>query len=74
MSLVESISASKASLVCASTFNTVSYRERRRQTGLVRGLAVQDDNLCAIPGSVEQTAVSNDSGIDCMRAMTTGLL
>ncbi|KAH8703884.1 hypothetical protein BGW36DRAFT_444432 [Talaromyces proteolyticus] len=74
MSLIESISASKASIVCASNFNTVSYRERRRQVGLVRGLAVQQDDLCAIPGSIEQTAVSNDSGIDCMRAMTTGLL
>lgn len=74
LSLAESISASKASLVCSTSFNTGSYRQRRRQTGLVRGLAVQNDDLCAIPGGIEQTAVSNDSGIDCLRALTTGLL
>ena len=74
LSLTESISASKASLVCTSAFNTATYRERRRWTGLVRGLAVQHSELCAIPGSVQQTAISNDPGIDCLRALTTGLL
>jgi len=74
LSLTESISASKASLVCTSAFNTATYRERRRWTGLVRGLAVQGSELYAIPGSVQQTAISNDPGIDCLRALTTGLL
>ncbi|GIK07138.1 hypothetical protein Aspvir_002793 [Aspergillus viridinutans] len=74
LSLVESISASKASLVCSSSFNVVSYRDRRSQTGRVRGLAVQNNELSAIPGSIMQTAVSNDPGLDCLRALTTGLL
>jgi hypothetical protein len=74
LSLTESISASKASLVCTSAFNSATYRERRRWTGLVRGLAVQRSELCAIPGSVQQTAILNDPGLDCLRALTTGLL
>jgi hypothetical protein len=74
ISLTESISASKTSLVCTSAFNAATYKERRRQTGLVRGLAVQRSGLCAIPGSVQQTAISSDPGMDCLRALTTGLL
>ncbi|KAL4868841.1 hypothetical protein BDV12DRAFT_196821 [Aspergillus spectabilis] len=74
LSLIESISASGASLVCNSNFNVLTYQERRRQTGRVMGLAVQNDELRAIPGDIVQTAVSNDPAIDCLRALTTGLL
>ncbi|KAL4899310.1 hypothetical protein BDW74DRAFT_183843 [Aspergillus multicolor] len=74
LSLIESLSASKASLVCCSNFNLLSYQERRKQTGRIMGLAVQNDELRAIPGEIAQTAVSNDPGIDCLRALTTGLL
>ncbi|KAL4769845.1 hypothetical protein BDW60DRAFT_209725 [Aspergillus nidulans var. acristatus] len=74
LSLIESISASRASLVCSSNFNVLSYQERRRQTGRLMGLAVQSGELQAIPGNIMQTAVSDDPGIDCLRALTTGLL
>ncbi|KAL5001767.1 hypothetical protein BDV10DRAFT_181930 [Aspergillus recurvatus] len=74
LSLIESISASRASLVCSSNFNVLSYQERRRQTGRLMGLAVQSGELRAIPGNIVQTAVSDDPGIDCLRALTTGLL
>ena len=72
-SLTESLSACKTSLVSTSSFDYITYRECRK-TEVVRGLGVQKGMLCKFPKGVESTAVSQDSGIDCLRALTTGLL
>ena len=72
-SLTQSLSACKASLVSTSAFSVGSYRERRN-TGVVQGLGVQEGILRKFPAGVESTAVSQHPGIDCLRALTTGLL
>ena len=72
-SLTQSLSACKVSLISTSAFDGVSYRERRN-IGVVQGLGVQEGGLCKFPNGVESTAVSQNPGIDCLRALTTGLL
>ncbi|KAI9654191.1 MAG: hypothetical protein M1821_006719 [Bathelium mastoideum] len=71
--LIEGLSAAKASLVPTSTFDHPSYRVQRSGDRLT-GLAAQNGTLEQFPESIESTSVSNDAGIDCLRALTTSLL
>jgi hypothetical protein len=71
-SLLDTLTARKASLVPTSSFNYTNYCEIRK-SGTVVGLAVQSGVLKRLTG-VESTAVTRDPGIDCLRALTTGLL
>jgi hypothetical protein len=73
LSLVESLSARKSSLVSTTAFNYNTYREVRK-LGNIQGLAMQDGILQIFKTGVESTAVTENSGIDCLRALTTGLL
>lgn len=73
LSLTETLSARKTSLVSTSSFNYAEYREIRK-FGAVLGLAVQGGALCQLTAGVESTAVTENPGIDCLRALTTGLL
>jgi hypothetical protein len=73
LSLMEALSARKTSLVSTSSFNYKTYREARK-LGIVQGLAIQNGVLQRFNAGVEATAVTENSGIDCLRALTTGLL
>ncbi|MCJ1250852.1 hypothetical protein MMC30_008080 [Trapelia coarctata] len=73
LSFIESISASEATLVGSTSFNPSLYRQKRSH-GCVQGLVVDSGSLECAPGHVEATSVSNDVGVDCLRALTTGLL
>lgn len=73
ISLKESITASNAALVGTSAFNIASYRESREH-GFIQSFAVENGALRAAKGSVKSTAVSDDPAVDCLRALTTGLL
>ena len=70
-SLTQSLSASKASLVSTSAFDGASYQERRK-TGVVQGLGVQEVVLRKFPNDLELTAVLQDPGVDCLRALNHG--
>lgn len=72
-SLIQSLTACKAALVSSSTFDVALYRQRR-QDGIIQGLGVQGEILMRYERGVESTATSPHSGIDCLRALTTGLL
>ena len=73
LSLMEALSARKTSLVSTSSFNYKTYRQARK-LGIVQGLAIQNGVLQRFNAGVEATAVTENSGIDCLRALTTGLL
>lgn len=73
LSLVESLSAHKTSLVSTSTFNYNAYREARK-LGNVQGLARRHGFLQKFKTGVESTAVTQNAGIDCLRSLATGLL
>lgn len=72
-SLSESLSACKTSLISTSSFDYITYREIRK-SGFVQGLAVEQGILRKISVGIESTAVSQSPGLDCLRALTTGLL
>ena len=72
-SLSECISANKAVLVGTSSFNSGEYRKSRSQ-GSIQGLVVEQGCLQVAQDCVESTAVAKDFGINCLRALTTGLL
>jgi hypothetical protein len=73
LSLIEYLSARKTSLVSTSTFNYNMYREARK-LGTIQALAVQRGIIQRFGTGVESTAVTENPGIDCLRALTTGLL
>lgn len=73
LSLAESLSVNKVALVSTSSFNYAQYQSVRK-SGTVRGLAVQGGVLRRLYTGVESTAVLNNSGVDCLRALATGLL
>lgn len=60
-------------LVSTSSFNLVQYTYNRRQ-GLVQGSFVQDGRLQLVDLPKASTAVPDDAGLACLRALTTGLL
>lgn len=73
LTLTEILSARKTSLVSTSSFNYAEYREIRKYGSIV-GLSAQKGALCRLPEAVESTAVTENAGIDCLRALATGLL
>ena len=72
-SLSECLAANKAALVGTTSFNSLQYKETRRQ-GFIQGLVVEEGRLRNVQGHIETTAVLDDFGKDCLRAITTGLL
>lgn len=60
-------------LVSTSSFSLVQYTYNRRQ-GLVQGSYVQDGRLQLVGLPKASTAVPDDAGLACLRALTTGLL
>ena len=72
-SLSECILANKAVLVGTTSFNSEKYKEKRNQ-GYIQGLAVEQGCLQNVKGRIETTALVRDFGINCLRALTTGLL
>jgi hypothetical protein len=73
LSLAESLSARKKSLVTTSSFNYNEYREVRKR-GTIQVLALQKGILEKFKDGAESTAVTEAPGVDCLRALTTGLL
>jgi hypothetical protein len=67
LSLVESLSARKTSLVSTTTFNYNAYREARN-LGSIQSLAMRDGFLQRFKTGVESTAVTQNAGIDCLRS------
>ena len=72
-SFSECISANKAVLVGTTSFNSKIYKEKRNQ-GFIQGLVVEQGCLQIAQGRIETTAVARDFGVNCLRALTTGLL
>ena len=72
-SLSECISANKANLVGTTSFDSGKYKEKRCR-GFIQGLVVEQGYLQNAQGRIETTAVAKDFGINCLRALTTGLL
>ena len=73
ISFTESLSASRATLVGTTSFNTTLYRQKRSH-GYIQGLIVDNGSLECAPGQVQSTSVSENVGVNCLRALTTGLL
>ena len=72
-SLSECILSNKAVLVGTTSFNSFAYKEKRYH-GFIQGLVVEGGCLDRTNGQIEATAVANDVGVNCLRALTTGLL
>ena len=73
VSFTESLSANKATLVGTTSFNTALYKQKRSH-GYIQGLVVDSGSLECAPGQVQATSVSGNIGVNCLRALTTGLL
>jgi hypothetical protein len=73
LSLTETLAARKMSLVSTSSFNYAEYR-RIREHGPITGLSARLGVLRRLENGPESTAVTENSNIDCLRALATGLL
>ncbi|KAJ9652844.1 hypothetical protein H2198_007928 [Neophaeococcomyces mojaviensis] len=72
-SLSQALSAANLSLVSTSAFDVATYRERRKE-GTIQTLGIQGGLFRRFQTRVESTAVSQHPGVDCLRALATGLL
>ena len=73
LSLIEMIHASGGRLAPSTTFNMSLYYAAR-QTSSVRGIAWYDGRLESFPLPRASTGSLGDSGLVCLRALTTALL
>ena len=73
-SLRQLLSTKGRDLVSTSTFNYHNYKNIRNKHGPMRGVAAQDQSLLTTTLPKASTAVPEDPGLACLRALTTGIL
>lgn len=72
--LLDIIALRGGSLMACSTFSGDAYLVSRQRESMVRGVLVQNNIIKSIDLPKASTALNNDSGQICLRALTTGLL
>ena len=73
-SLQELLSVSGGQLVSTSSFNLTLYKDIRTNHTAMQGVVVQDQKVQTTTLPKGSTAIPNNPGAACLRALTTGLL
>jgi hypothetical protein len=73
-SLVHLLESSRCSLSAPSSFNHGAYIQTRTDHGKMQGVVVQDNTICSVPLPRASTALPNDRGQACLRAITAAIL
>ena len=73
-SLTQLLSTKGASLVSTSSFDKRVYVEYRSQRGQLLGVVIQNSSVASTTLPIASTAIPDDPGHACLRALTTGLL
>ena len=73
-SLQELVSLSGGQLVSTSSFNLTLYKDIRTDHTAMQGVVVQDQKVQRTTLPKGSTAIPDNPGVACLRALTTGLL
>ena len=73
-SLQELLSVSGGQLVSTSSFNLTLYKDIRTNHTAMQGVVVQDQKVQTTTLPKGSTAIPDNPGAACLRALTTGLL